>query len=183
MIPILPRLVRDHRDGVRIPAGFLDRFEAAAQNRLDAERVEVIRGDDAAGGALRAIADGERGAEEPIGDEGLGEVGVPAQILEIRPGDSCARAAMDGRHRDHPVLIGHGREGAQQNSFDPTEDRCSRADSQRQTENGKEGNTRTAPQHPECEPQVLKHIDIVTHRTRDRNVCTKLTIAPARGLP
>jgi hypothetical protein len=41
-------------------------------------------------------------------------------------------------------------------SFDPTENRRSGADAERQTENSQNGKARTAPKHSEAEAQVLE---------------------------
>src|SRR5580704_7809836 len=58
----LPELVADYGDGMRaLPLVFAGK-EAATKHGGNADGVEVVGGDDAAGGALGTIADAERGA-------------------------------------------------------------------------------------------------------------------------
>src|SRR5256885_3049290 len=58
----LPELITDHRDRMRALTCVLLWKKPAAENRVHSDGIKIIRGDDAAGGALGAIADAERGA-------------------------------------------------------------------------------------------------------------------------
>ncbi len=86
---------------------------------------------------------------------------------------SVPRPPIQSPDRNQPVLVLHQRKRTQQDPFDPTEDGGGRADSQRQAEDGEYRKARAAPQHPECEAKVVKHIEmrraqrpIVTNRRK-----------------
>src|SRR5213078_1961742 len=97
----LPQLVADHGDGMRaLPLIFAGK-EAAAEHGRNADGVEVVGGNDAAGGALGPIADAECGAGDFADEERLAEGAASLEVLEIRPGERgalgfFARGAADG---------------------------------------------------------------------------------------
>ena len=83
----LPQLVADHGDGMRaLPLVFAGK-ETAAEHGGNADGVEVVGRDDAAGGALGTIADAERGAGDFADEERLAESAASLEVLEIGPGE------------------------------------------------------------------------------------------------
>ncbi len=87
----LPQLVTDDGDGMRaLPLVFAGK-EAAAEHRGNADGVEVVGRDDAAGGALGTIADAERGAGDFTDEERLAEGAASLEVLEIGPGERGAQ--------------------------------------------------------------------------------------------
>ena len=64
-----PHPIADDGDRVSVAAEVFGGFEPAPQDRMDSQRVEIVGRDDAAGGALGAVADAERGARDPVHDE------------------------------------------------------------------------------------------------------------------
>ena len=82
----LPELIADDGDGMRALPNVLARQKAAAENRMHADGVEVVGGDDAAGGALGAIADAERGAGNFADEDRFAERAASLEVLEIGPG-------------------------------------------------------------------------------------------------
>src|SRR6185437_2687316 len=80
---VLPKLVADHDHGMRALALIFARQKAAAEDRVYADGVKVIGRDDAASGALGAIADAERSAGN-LADEGrFAERTASLEVLEI----------------------------------------------------------------------------------------------------
>src|SRR5207248_2270487 len=69
MEPVLPKLRADHGDWMRALALIFSWQEAAAEDGVYSDGVKIIRRYDAAGGALGAIADAERGTAN-LADEG-----------------------------------------------------------------------------------------------------------------
>jgi len=69
----LPKLMADHRHGMRTLSPVFAGEEAAAEHGGNADGVEVVGGDDAAGGALGTIADAQRGAGDFADEERLAE--------------------------------------------------------------------------------------------------------------
>ena len=57
--------------------------------------------------------------------------------------------------------MGDQRIGAQQNTFDPTENRSSCSDAKGQAKDCEEGEAGSAEKHPEAEAQILQHIVLV----------------------
>jgi len=70
-VTILPGQVTDYRDRVRVAAGSFFRSEAAAKHRLDAQRIEIVRGNKSTRRAFRPIPNTQRCAHDPINDERL----------------------------------------------------------------------------------------------------------------
>src|SRR5690348_10853165 len=66
---VLPESIADDDDRIGVAASVLAGFESAAHNRADAERFEIIRGNDASGYALRAAANAERSSRDFVRDE------------------------------------------------------------------------------------------------------------------
>src|SRR5207253_64503 len=117
------------------PIVFL-RLETASQYGTHSQSVEVIRGDDATRGYRSVIADAERSAHDLVDDEGIEELAILLEIAKVRPGDSVplASRAIRSGNRHQPLLAGHHGEWTQQNTFNPTEDRCICADTESQAE-------------------------------------------------
>ncbi len=90
-----------------------------------------------------------------LGDEAVDQRAIPAEVLNVGPGDFGAAVPIGAGQGDHPPLMGDQREWAQQNSLNPTEygGRC--ADSHRQAEDGEQREARVAPEHAEAEAEVL----------------------------
>ena len=65
----LPKLIGDHRDGMRTLSLIFVGQKAATEDRVDADGVKVIGRDNTASGALGAIPDAERNAGN-LADEG-----------------------------------------------------------------------------------------------------------------
>src|SRR5437667_7585675 len=132
------------------------RPEAAANYRLHAKRIEIVRGNKSTGRAFRPITDTQRCARNPINDERLEKCGIFLKIDKIGIGKSAPfRAAGRASQREHSPLMRDERVGANQNSLDPTEHRRVGADAERQTKNCKNGKSRATPKHSRAEPQVL----------------------------
>ena len=68
---------------------------------------------------------------------------------------------VGSRDGDHAILAGDERVGAQEDSFDPTEDAVSCSDSEGQAEDGHEGEAGGAAEDAEAEAEVLEHIVLV----------------------
>src|SRR5262249_5726760 len=158
--PPLPELIADDDDRVRIAADVFARVKAASHNRLYAERIEVIRRDDAARYALGfLIHESERRAVDPVRDERLNRRSAPLEVLEVRPRNVSALRPF--RHRagddEDAVLVAHQRIRAEHDTFDPAEDRGGRADSEGEAENRHTGESKIPSQKPQTEPDVLEH--------------------------
>src|SRR5260370_27387918 len=105
------------------------RLEAAPQNRMDADGVKIIGGYNAADGALGAIAEAESGAHDFGDDEGVDERAAFLQIEQVGPGDIgvASLAASGSGDGEKSFLVSYERVGAEERSFDPTEDSGIRA--------------------------------------------------------
>jgi len=66
---------------MRTPSGIVVGQEATAEHGWNADGVEVIGGDDAAGGALGTIADAERGTSDFADEERLAEAAASLEVL------------------------------------------------------------------------------------------------------
>jgi hypothetical protein len=141
-----------------VAPGILPRLEPAPHNRMDAEYLEIVGGYDAPSGAIGPIADAERGSGDVLGEERLGQRAVPPKILKVGPGDLGPSVAIDPRDRDQPVLVDYSWKRPQQNSFDPTENRCCRADPEGQAEDSENRKARIASEHSDSEAKILKHV-------------------------
>src|SRR4029077_7147111 len=96
MKPLLPHLITEHGHRMRVATDVFTGFEAAAEDRTDTNRVEIVRRHHAAGDALRAIAERERGAGDLLADERVGERAAPLEILEVGPRHVVSPAAAVG---------------------------------------------------------------------------------------
>src|SRR5258707_6356894 len=134
------------------------RLEAAPQNRMDADGVKIIGGYNASDGALGAIAEAESGAHDFGDDEGVDQRAVLLQIKEVGPRDiSVPRLAASGSgDGEQPFLVSNQRVGAEEDSFDPTEDSGIHADPQMEAQNGQDGKARAAAWHAERDAEVLQ---------------------------
>src|SRR6266478_1917071 len=86
---VLPTICGSPR--MRALSGIFVGQEAAAEYGGNADGVEVVGGDDAAGGALGTIADAERGAGDFADEERLAEGAASLEVLEIGPGERSAQ--------------------------------------------------------------------------------------------
>jgi hypothetical protein len=136
---------------MRVSACVVRRFERAAQNGVDSENVEVVRGNDAPDGTFGPIAYVQRCAADVLGNERLHQFAVFLQILKVGPGNVRAAAAVGAGHCEHTLLPRDLRERTQQNAFDPTEDRGGRGDAKRQAEYRNQRKSPTAEQHPDTD--------------------------------
>src|SRR5262249_28514418 len=85
---VLPQFVADHDNRVRITSNFLVRLEPAAESRMHAHRIEIVRRDHTAGDAVGAIATGTKGGTDYfLCNDSVNERGVSAEVQEIRPGN------------------------------------------------------------------------------------------------
>src|SRR5207244_186300 len=101
MKPVLPHLVADNRDWMRIAAHVLTGFEAAPEYGMDTDCVEIVGRHHAAGDALCAIAEGQRRSGDLLADERISERAAALEILEVRPRDVVsARSAVCAGERD-----------------------------------------------------------------------------------
>ncbi len=143
---------------MRVATRVFFRSKAAAENRPHAERVEIIRGHHSSDRTLGAIAIAQRCASDFIDDERLEQGRVFFEIEKVGIGKSGETLSASGRavEREHPVLMRDERIRMDENSFDPTQGRGVRPDTQCQTENSKNGKARTAPKHSEAEAKVLE---------------------------
>src|SRR5229473_8209257 len=125
---------------------------------MDADGVKIIGGYDASDGALGAIAEAERGAHDLGDDEGVDERAAFLQVEEVGPGDiGVARLAASGPgDGEKSFLVSYERVGAEEDSFDPTEDSGIRADPQSEAQNRQDGKARTAAEHAEADAEVLQ---------------------------
>src|SRR5258708_21365736 len=142
----------DHRHGMRALSLVFSGEEAAAEHGGNADGVEVVGGDDAAGGALGAIAHAERGAGDFADEERLAEGATSLEVLEIGPREEgapgfVARGAADG---DEALLMRDGGIGAEEDAFDPTEDSGVGPDAEGKGQNPQQRKSRAAGQQPEC---------------------------------
>src|SRR5216684_6831807 len=107
-----------------VPPRVFAGLEPAAKNGMDPDSIKIVRGHDAPRGALGTVSDAESGTHDFGHDEGVNQSAVPLQIEEIRPG-STGRARFAARRPsegEQLLLVGYRRVGAEENSFDPTED-------------------------------------------------------------
>ena len=113
--PLLPHLIADDSYRMRVATDVLARLEAASENGMHADRVEIVRRHHAAGRALRAVADAECRAGDLVADECIGQRAAAFEILEVGPRHIVAAPACDtavrAGHRDQSILIDHERKG------------------------------------------------------------------------
>ena len=162
--PLLPEVVTDDDDGVRIFDVFFG-LERSPQNWRYAQRLEETRRDIPPGNLLgrRVIA---HQAEPPrhvreLPDEG--HVGKDiVLLLPVRvelPVDRLAivtvfRPAFP--HRDQPVGFGK-RQRLQHDRLEDTEDRRRRSDAQRKSQHGHDREAGTLSEHSQAEAKILPH--------------------------
>src|ERR1700682_2768680 len=82
---VLPHLIADHRHRVRIPSGVFCRLESAPENRTHADRIKIVRVDDAAVRALGPVADAERGPRDLLRNEGIDQRAASLKIKKVWP--------------------------------------------------------------------------------------------------
>jgi len=68
-----PKLIADHRHGVRVAPRVLARLESAPKHGMNAHGVKIVGRDDAARGDLGAVANAERSPHDFGDDEGINE--------------------------------------------------------------------------------------------------------------
>src|SRR5437773_2620364 len=126
---------------------------------MHADRVEIVRRDDAPRRAFGSIADAERGPGDLLRDERVDERGAALKLDEVRPRHvvRARRAAIGSTDGEQPVLVDDERIRTKQNAFDPTEDGGVRADSQGEAPDRQERKAGTAPEHPKTEAQIVEH--------------------------
>ena len=83
---IEPKLIADHYDRMRIAALILTWLEAAAENGMNTDSVEIVRRDNAAGRDFGVIADIQRAASNRSDESIVAERTVSAQIEKVGPG-------------------------------------------------------------------------------------------------
>src|SRR6202011_2087933 len=156
LIAIFPGSITDHRHRMRVSARAFFGAKAAAENRSDAERVEIVSRDDSAGGPLRSIANAQRRSHDSVDDERFEQRCVLLEVEKGGIGESVVSfdAARCADERQHAVLMRHKRIKPDQNSFNPTEDRGIRADAKRQAENYQDRKPRRSQKHSRAEPHV-----------------------------
>src|SRR5437016_347944 len=118
-----------------VTADLLVRFEAAAQERMYAHRIEVVRGNHTSGKTLGPIAAGaQSGADDFFGDERINQRATSAEVQEVRPGYvGSFRGPRNGAAEDQQfVLVDDERIGPEQDAFDPTVDGGICADTDRE---------------------------------------------------
>src|SRR6185503_13558280 len=79
----LPESIADDRDWRRTSRGKFLAYERAAENGSDAERLEVVVGDDLAGDDVRAAVDGEQREEVGVPGEGGKRLRVRTVLLVV----------------------------------------------------------------------------------------------------
>src|SRR5713226_1813376 len=124
---------------------------------MDANGVKIIRGYDASDGALGAIAEAERGAHDFGHDEGVDEGAAFLQVEDVGPGDigRASFTASSSRDCEESFLVNHKGVGAEENSFDPTEDGGIGANSKSEAEDGEDGKAGAAAENAEADAEVL----------------------------
>src|SRR5262249_28818557 len=71
----------------------------------------------------------------------------------------------------HTILVRDQWIGANQNSFDPTQNGCVGADAQRQAKDSQYGKAGTTPKHPKTEPKILeKRLHLARHSARSASI-------------
>jgi hypothetical protein len=150
-------MTNDH-DWVSLAASVFAGFEAAAERRMDAEGVEIIGGDDAAGDALGAIANAESGTGDFGNYKGVDEFGTFLQIENIRPGDTggIGLAASGSGDSEKPVLVSDRGIGTKEEPFNPTEDSGIGSDAESETQNHEDGKAGATEQHANAEAKILQ---------------------------
>ena len=158
LVTVLPGLVTDHCDRMRVSPLAFFRFEAASHNRTHAKGIEIVRRNDSADRALRPVANAERRAHDLIDNERFKQRRIFFEIEKvwIRKRSALLRAARCADEREHPVLMRHERVRANQNSFDPTKYGGVCADPQSQAKDRQDGKAGTASKHSESKPKVLQ---------------------------
>src|SRR5215475_1771967 len=158
---------------MRVATFIFLRPEAAPENRSHSERVEIICRDDCARSAFSAIANAQRCGGNLIKDERLKESGILFVIEKfgIRQSGVSTFAARCGVQRKHTFLVSDQRIGADQNSFDPTQNGCVGADAQRQAKDSQYGKARTAQKHPKTEAKILdERLHLFRHSARSASI-------------
>src|ERR1700690_777529 len=115
---------------MRVAPGVFAGLESAPQNRTHAERVEIIRGNNASHRALRPAADAERASRDLGHEDRVEECAAPLKIQKVWPRKSgwpgfTARCAGESKK---PFLMHNRRIRTEQQPFHPTEHGRIRAD-------------------------------------------------------
>ena len=90
LVTILPGHVTDDCDRMRVTSGAFFGSKSATENRSNAQRVEIIRGDDSSDRTLGAIANAQRRARDSIDDERFEERRVLFEIEKVGIGKSAS---------------------------------------------------------------------------------------------
>ena len=138
LVTVLPRLMADHGHGMSVASHAFFRRERATQRRTHAECFKIVRCHEAADRALGPISDAQGRRDQLVDDERLNERAVLLKINAIGIGkliETGGAAGCSGED-EHPLLVGDGRIGMKENSFDPTKDGRGGANPKGQANNG-----------------------------------------------
>src|SRR5260370_36807583 len=99
---------------------------------MNADRVEIICGDDAAGRDFGPVTDIQGAARNLAHEECLAKGAASLQIKKVRPRNwhPTALATRRSGNSEQPILVGYCRIRAEQDPFDPTKYRSIGANSQ-----------------------------------------------------
>src|SRR5215472_5078899 len=141
------------------PPGVFPCLEPAPQNWAHSDGVKIVRRYDASCRDVGTLADVE-GTSGDFGHEKRFEQGaVSLQVEEIRPGNRSAAwlAAIGSAQCEQPLLMRHERVRAEQDAFHPTENGGIGANAKREAKNREQRKARTAAEHAEAEPKILRN--------------------------
>ena len=156
----VPELIADHDHRMGVAAGIVAGLEGAPEGRANTNGLEVIGGDDAADRGFRACADVESAGGDFADEEAVALCAVLAQSLKVRPGNlgRTSFAAGGSSEGDEALLVDDGGVRAEENAFEPAENRSVRADAQNEAENGEGGESRIAQELAKPEAQILSEV-------------------------
>src|SRR5437588_65520 len=156
----LPELVTDNRHGMGAAPPVLMVLKRPAENWMNSQRIEIVRGNNAPGYDLRAVADAERCPGDLAHEKRVKQFAVSLKVQEIRPGKrgtvSLALSASGSRESYQPFLICNERVRTKKKSLHPTENRSISADAKRQAKNRQKREAGTAPKHSQGKAKILQ---------------------------
>src|SRR5258708_3541454 len=128
-------------------------LKSAPEDGMDTDGVKIICGDDAARGDLSAVADAEGCAGDFGDDERVDERATFLQVEQFGPGNIVRAnfAACGSGEGSQLFLVGYQRIGAEEDAFDPTENRGVGADTQCEAKDGQCGKARVAADQPKAD--------------------------------